>query len=46
MAIFDNKDNVTLEATKIGTSYLVNVPTNEKILDLASLCLVSHNHVA
>ncbi len=36
MTIHDNKDNVVLEATRIGTSYLVNVPTGKETLALAS----------
>ncbi len=30
MTVFDDKDNVALEATRIGTSYLGNVPANGK----------------
>ena len=32
MTVFDDKDNVALEATRIGTSYLVNVPGSGRIL--------------
>lgn len=44
MSIFDNKENVTLKATKIGTSYLVNILASKKTLALASLRLVLHNY--
>ena len=37
MTVFDDKDNVALEATRIGTSYLVNVPTSGKSLAPSSI---------
>ena len=37
MTVFDDKDNVAFEATRIGTSYLVNVPANKKNLALSSI---------
>ena len=46
MTGFDDKDNVALEATRIGTSYLVNVPASGRILALASSHSVPHNHVS
>lgn len=39
---YDNKDNVAFEATRIGTSYLVNVSTSKKTLALAFLYSVPH----
>ena len=36
MIVFDKKDNIALEATRIGTSYLVNVSTSRKILTPSS----------
>ena len=46
MTVFDDKDNVALEATRIGTSYLVNVPASGRILALASSHSVPHNHAS
>ncbi len=37
MTVFDDKDNVALEATRIETSYLVNVPTSGKSLASSSI---------
>lgn len=42
MIVYDNKDNVALEAPRIRTSYLVNVSASKKPLALASLHLVPH----
>ena len=39
-------DKVALEATRIGTSYLVNVLASERTLALASLRSVSYNHAS
>ena len=46
ITVFDNKDNVALEATKIEISYLVNVPARERTLALASSRSVPHNHAS
>ncbi len=46
MTIHDNKDNVALEATGIGTSYLVNVPASKETLTLASSHSVPHNNAS
>ncbi len=47
MTIHDNKDNVVaLEATRIGTSYLVNVPANKETLALASSHSVPYNNAS
>ena len=46
MTVFDNKDNVALEPTRIGTSYLVNVLASERNLALASSRSVLHNHAS
>lgn len=40
MKVFDDKDNVALEATKIRTSYLVNVLASRKILAHSSILLL------
>ena len=37
MTVCNDKDNVALEATRIGTSYLVNVPASRKILAPSSI---------
>ena len=37
MTVFDNKENVALEATRIGTSYLMNVSVSEKNLAPSSI---------
>ncbi len=44
--IHDNKNNVALEATRIGTSYLVNVPASKETLVLASLHSVPNNNAS
>ena len=44
MIVFDNKDNATLEATRIRTSYLVNVSASERTLVLAFLRSIPYNH--
>ena len=46
MTVFDDKDNVALEATRIGISYLVNVPASGRISALASSHSVPHNHAS
>ena len=46
MTVSDNKDNITLEATRIRTSYLVNIPTSKRTLALASLYSVPYNNVS
>lgn len=46
MIVFDNKNNVAFEATRIRTSYLVNILASKKTLALAFLRLVSHNHAS
>lgn len=46
MRVFDDKDDVALEATRIGTSYLVNVPAGKRILALASSHSVTHNNAS
>ena len=40
MSVFDNKDNVIFEATRIRTSYLINVPASKKNLTLSSILLL------
>lgn len=45
MIVCDIKDNVAIEASWIGTSYLVNVPASKETLALASLYSVPHSHI-
>lgn len=45
ITIFDNQDNIAFKATRIRTSYLVNVFASEKTLVLAFLHSVLHNHM-
>lgn len=44
ITIFDDKDNIALVATRIKTSYLVNVLTSKKILVLAFSHLILQNN--
>ena len=44
--IHENKNNAVLEATRIGTSYLVNVPSNKETLALTSSHSVSNNNAS
>ena len=44
--VSDDKDNFALKATKIGTSYLVNVLTSKRTLALASLYSVPYNNAS
>ena len=37
MAVFNDKDNIALEATRVGTSYLVNIPASRKNLAPSSI---------
>ena len=46
MTVLDDEDIVALEATRIGTSYLVNVPASREILALASSYSVPNNHAS
>lgn len=39
MIVFDDKDNIALETTRIGTSYLANTPASKKILSPLSILL-------
>lgn len=45
ITIFDDKENIALKATRIETSYLINILANKKTSALASLHLILHNHV-
>ena len=46
MIVSDDKDNIILEAIKIGTSYLVNVSISKKTLTLAFLYSVPYNNAS
>lgn len=46
ITVFDNKDNVAFEATKIEIRYLVNVPASEKTLALAFFHSILHNYMS
>lgn len=37
MTIFNSKENITFEAIRIGTSYLIDIPASKKILALLSI---------
>lgn len=45
MTVFDNKNNIVFKATKIKTSYLVNIPANKKTLALTSLRLIFYSYI-
>lgn len=44
MSVFDDKNNVALEAIRIRTSYFINVLASKKTLTLAFSHLVLYNH--
>lgn len=46
MIVFDNKDNVVFEATRIGISYLINVLNSERTLALIFLRLIFYSHAS
>lgn len=46
MTVLYSNDNIDLETTKIGTSYLVNVSVSERTLTLACLHSVSYVHTS
>lgn len=37
MTIFNSKENITFEAIRIGTSYLIDILASKKILALLSI---------
>lgn len=46
MVVYNNKDNIVLQDTKIGTSYLMNVSVSKKTLTLVFLYFLPHKSVS